>query len=329
MFPKHRHILSLACAAALLCIGCAGPAFAAAKEIRFGYIAADQLHSPAVLVMKEKQLLEAAGFSVTWSEFLAGAFVMQDMVAGAINFASCGAVPTMIAHAQGVKLAILASANQEGSSLVVNHAIKTVKDLHNKQIGTPGIGSLQDAIVVQMAADNGIRVRRRAMKVSDMPLFLQQGEIDGFIAWAPHPARAVERRFGHELLSSQAIMPGHQCCVLVTRADTVQNDPDTVNKLLRAYLDAYRWFLDNQDETVKMMAKAIGIQENIVRAALKTVKYPYPPYCNVASMRSMARGLVETDKITTVKAADLAPFIQDLYRPELLEKISGAKQPLP
>jgi NitT/TauT family transport system substrate-binding protein len=314
---------------AFLHVSLAGPAFVAAKDIRFAYLVTDQLHSPAAMVMKEKKLLEAAGFNVTWNEFLAGSYAMQDMVAGVIDFAVCGAVPIMITHAQSMALAILASANQEGSSLVVNTSIKTIKDLNNKKIGTPGIGSIQDAMVTRMAADNTIRIRRATMKVADMPLFLQHGEIDGFIAWAPHPTRAAEHGFGHKLLTSHDMMPGHQCCVLVTRKDTLRNDLETVSVVLKIYLDAYKWFLDNQNESVKMMAKATGMSEAIVRKALKTVKYPDPPYCNMASMRAMAQGLIETDKITSVKAADLSPFMKSLYHPELLEKFSGARQPNP
>jgi hypothetical protein len=44
-------------------------------------------------------------------------------------------------------------------------------------------------------------------------------------------------------------------------------------------------------------------------------------------MQSMAQGLIASGKITSIKEAALAPFMKSLYRPELLEKISGAKQP--
>jgi NitT/TauT family transport system substrate-binding protein len=325
MFPKSNSILGLACLAVFLGFG--GPAFA--QEIRFGYPAADQLHSPALMVMKEKKLLEAAGFTVKWSEFLAGSYAMQDMAAEALDFAACGGAPIMVAHAQGVKLAILAGSNQEGSSLVVNNSIKTVKDLDDKRIGTPGIGSIQDAMAARMAADNDIRVNRKSMKVSEMPRFLQGGEIDGFIAWEPHPASAVAHGFGHELLTSRDMMPGHQCCVLVTRESIVQNNPGTVEKVMKVYLEAYKWFLDNQDESMKMIAKATGISEDVIRQAIKTVEYPYPPYCNVASMHSLAQDLIETDRITNVKATELAHFLESLYHPEFLERISGPGRPNP
>jgi len=327
MFSKRGRILSSGCLAAFLYISLAGWAFAAENEIRFGYIALDQLHSPAVMVMKEKKLLETAGFTVKWSEFLAGTHVLQEMVSGSIDFASCGAVPILIAHAQDVKLAVLAGANREGSSLIVDNSVKTIKDLDGKRIATPGIGSMQDAMVAQLARANKIRIQRMAMRVSEMSLFLQKKEIDGFIAWAPHPARAVMENSGYELLASRDLMPDHQCCVLVAKESVLRGNPETVNKLLEIYLEAYKWFLENPDESIKLLAQNTGMAENIVRQALNTVKYPYPPYCDVASMRSLARDLMGTGKITAVKERDLDPFMESLYRPELLEKISGVERP--
>ena len=301
-----------------------GPAFSG-KEIRFGYLVADQMHSPAVMVMKERKLLEAAGFAVKWTEYLAGAFAMQDMVDGKIDFASCGFVPIMTTHAQDMKLAIIAGANQEGVSLVVDNTINTVMDLNNKRIATPGVGSIQDAMLAHVAAENNIRIRHVAMNVTDMPVFLQRGEINGFIAWAPHPAVALDQGFGKELLTSRDIMPGHQCCVLVTSEKYMRNDPETVQKLLEVYHDAYRWFLANQDESIKMEARAIGRSEDIIRKAIITVNYPYPPYCNVSNMRSMAQNLIDVGRITTVGNEELDSFISSLYHPDLLEKITGTK----
>ena len=301
----------------------------AGREIRLGYITADQLHSPAVMVMKERRLLEAAGFTVKWTEYLAGAFAMHDMIDGKIDFACCGVVPVMTTHAQNMKLAIIAGANQEGASLVVDNSINTVMDLNNKRIATPGAGSIQDAMLAQVAADNNIRIRHMSMNVTDMPVFLQRGEINGFIAWAPHPSAAEAQKLGHELLSSRDMMAGHQCCVLATSQDFMQNEPAVVENVLDIYHDAYKWFMANTDESIKMVAKATGKSEDIIRIAINTVSYPYPPFCDRANMRNMAQNLIEIGRITSVKSAELDSFIESLYKPAMLEKISGLRQPAP
>jgi NitT/TauT family transport system substrate-binding protein len=325
MYPER--IFRVVCLAALLSISLADQAFAAPKEIRIGYLVADQLHSPAVMVMKEKKLLEAAGFAVKWRAFLTGTYAMQDLTWGSIDFVSCGAIPIIMTHARGVKLSILAGANEEGSSLVVDKSIKTISELNGKKIGTPGSGSTQDAMLRQLAKAHNIQVRHVPMKVADMPLFLQKREIDGFIAWAPHPARAIDHLIGHALLTSHDMSPSHQCCVLATKESTLQGDPETVTTLLKVYLDAYRWFLDNQEEAIQLLVKNIGMSEDVIRQAIKTVNYPYPPYCNVASLQRMVRGLLATDGIPPMEDDELAPFLKSLYRPELLESVSGTGRP--
>lgn len=311
----------------LLCVfGLTAHADAAGKKIRFGYLVADQLHSPAVMIMKEKKLLEAEGLDVSWGEFLAGSYLMQYMASGEVDFGSCGAVPVMITRGQGVDAVILASANTEGSSIVVKDSIKVPKDMDGKSLGSPGIGSIQDAMIDKVAKDNGIKIAHKAMKVSDMPVFLQKGEIDGFIAWAPHPARAIDLGYGHEILTSHDILPDHQCCVLVTKGEILKTDPETARIVLKTYLKAYEWFLANKDEAIAMMANATGMKEEVVRNAMKTVKYPFPPYCNVPSFKVMADGLVESGKIEKDKIANMDGFINDMYRPQMLEQLVGAKQ---
>jgi hypothetical protein len=123
------------------------------------------------------------------------------------------------------------------------------------------------------------------------------------------------------------MMTGHQCCVLTTTEKTMENDIETVQKLLEVYYDAYKWFRANQDESIRMMARAIGKSEDIIRKAIITVNYPYPPYCDVINMRSLAQTLIEIGRITTVRNEDLSSFIESLYHPGLLEKISSTRQP--
>lgn len=291
------------------------------KELRFGYLVADQLHSPAVMIMKEKKMLEAEGFKVTWNEFLAGSYLMQFMTSGEVDFGSGGCVPAIITRGQGVDVVILAGANAEGSSIVVKDTIKKVTDLNGKNVGTPGIGSIQDAMVDSLARDNKIKIIHKAMKVSDMPIFLQKGEIDGFISWAPHPARAVDLKYGYQILTSHDLMPDHQCCVLVSRESTLKKDPETARKVVKTYLKAYKWFLDNQKESIAMMAAATGMKEEVVLDAMKTVKYPFPPHVNMPSVKVMTEGLIQTGKVEKDRVTDLDSFVKGIYKPEILEEL--------
>lgn len=292
------------------------------RSVVFGYINSVQLHNPAVMIMKEKKLLEAEGLQVKWIEYFAEQYAMQDMAVGAVDFVTCGVVPVMSTHAHSVKLAVIAGSNQEGSSLIVDNSINTVEDLQNKKIATPSINSSQDALLNLMAAENKLRIRHVTMRVPDMADFLAKKEIDGFFAWAPYPSGAVEQNFGHELLSASDILPCNQCCVLATTEKNFWGKHSVVKKVLKVYLDAYKWFLANREESIKLLSKNIGVPESLVRQAILTVKYPYPPYCNTDSMYSLARELIDTHIITNIRADGVKPFIENLYHPELIELLT-------
>ncbi len=314
-----RFLIILLSVVALMLAGLTGPALAEDNEITFGYLVADQIHEPAPMIMKKLNLLEKQGLKVKWGEFMAGAYLMQHMASGEVNFGTCGAVPTMITRGRGVNVVILAGSNTEGSGIIVKDSIKTVKDLDGKAIGTPGIGSIQDAMVSDLARKNHIKIHHKYMKVSDMPVFLKKGEIDGFIAWEPHPSRSVDFGYGHILLTSTDLMPGHQCCVLAAQGEMLTKRPEVVRKVVAAYMEAFKWFLSHRDEAIAMMVQATGMKESIVRNAMKSVKHPYPPYADVPSMKLMAQGLITGGKIQASAVPNLDQFIKGLYHPEFLE----------
>lgn len=317
---RMRFKIILLSVVALLTIGLQGPVAAEDNSIVFGYLVADQLHNPAPMIMKDLKLLEKQGLKVKWGEFLAGSYLMQHLASGEVDFGTCGAVPTMITRGRGVNVVILAGSNTEGSSIIVKDNIKTVKDLDGKAIGTPGIGSIQDAMISNIARENNIKILHKHMKVSDMPIFLKKGEVDGFIAWAPHPARAVSYGYGHILLTSADMMAGHQCCVLVAKGELLKKRPGVVSKVIAAYMEAFDWFRSHRDQAITMMTKRTGMNEKIVRAALMSVKHPYPPRADVASMKVMAEGLIKGGKIRRGAVKDLDQFVKALYQPQFLEE---------
>lgn len=316
---EKRFLFILLSLVALVLVGMTSSALAEDNEITFGYLVADQIHEPAPMIMKKLGLLEKQGLKVKWGEFMAGSYLMQHLASGEVNFGTCGAVPTMITRGRGVDVVILAGSNTEGSAIIVKKSIKTTKDLDGKAIGTPGIGSIQDAMVSDLARKNGIKIYHKYMKVSDMPIFLKKGEIDGFIAWEPHPSRSVDFGYGHILLTSADLMPGHQCCALVAQGELLKKRPEVVAKVMAAYMEAFQWFRSHRDEAIAMMVQATGMKEAIVRSALKTVKHPYPPFADVASMKVMAGGLIKGGKIQPGAVPNVDKFIKELYHPEVLE----------
>jgi len=297
----------------------------AAEPLHFGYLVADQLHSPGPMIMKEKGFLKEEGFEVKWSEFLAGAYAMQHFSAGEVDVVSCGAVPMMIARGSGTNVVMIASANTEGSALVVVPEVKAVKDLQGQKVGSPGLGSIQDAMLSMVERQHNIRILHVPIKVSDMPIYLNKKEIKGFISWEPHCSRAVDMGYGKILLTSHDMLPNHQCCVVAVQGKMIKENPAKVKRILKAYLRALDYANKNREETVKLMAKYTNLSDAVVKAALPIVKNPYPPFVDKESLKVMGQLLMDTGKIEKDKVPDLNKLIGEVYNETFLKEAIGGK----
>lgn len=290
------------------------------NKIHFGYLVADQVHNFASMIMKEKKFLEAEGIEVKWGEYLAGAYLMQHLASGEVDFGTCGVVPAMITRGQGVDVVTLAGSNTEGSGIVVKKEIKTPQDLDGKSIGTPGIGSIQDAMVDMVARKHNITIKKRQMSVPDMPIFLQKGEIDGFIAWSPHNEKAEALGYGHIILTSADILPGHQCCVLVSKASLIKDEQELVGKVIRAFMKAYQYEQKHHDEVIDLVVKYTNAPKDVVKKAWSLTPHPYPPYINVESAKMQAEGLIAGGKIQKDKVKDVGEFVSVMNHPEFVKQ---------
>jgi len=301
------------------------PIAGAAEPLHFGYLVADQLHSPGPMIMKEKGFLKDEGFEVKWSEFLAGAYAMQHFSAGEVDVVSCGAVPMMIARGSGTNVVMIASANTEGSALVVLPEVKSVKDLQDQKVGSPGLGSIQDAMLSMVEKQNNIRIQHVPIKVSDMPIYLNKKEIRGFIAWEPNCSRAVDMGYGKILLTSHDMLPNHQCCVVAVQGKMIKENPAKVKRIMKAYLRALDYANKNREETIKLMSKYTNLSESVVKTALPIVKNPYPPYVDKGSLKVMGELLIDTGKIEKDKVPDLNKLIAEVYNETFLKEAVGGK----
>ena len=83
------------------------------------------------------------------------------------------------------------------------------------------------------------------------------------------------------------------------------------------------WFLANQDESVIMLAEKIGLPEEVLHEAMKTMVYPESLYCDVDSMHIMAKSLVRKNMITGMEESGVGNFIAGLYSPGFLKEACG------
>lgn len=69
------------------------------------------------------------------------------------------------------------------------------------------------------------------------------------------------------------IMENYSCCRMVAQSSWVKNNPNTVTAINRALIRAQQWYESNKQESVKLLATAIGADEDYVSAFMLDEHY--------------------------------------------------------
>lgn len=268
-----------------------------------------------------------------------GGAVMTAFEAKDVDIGYLGAPPAIQGHVNGkIPTKIIAQVNSLGSSLVVREGINNASDLVGKTIATPGSSTIQHFLLLTYLEDNGIPIGdvtiTAPVSVALMKAELETGTIDGFIAWQPFPADAIDSGVGHELAGSSEIWPGHICCVLATLEKFAKDHPDAVVAYLRAHIAATKWMqqaMADKDSSdyrtlVNISMDFTDRSEQVVKDALDGMEYGYSLGTTFkTAFTSYVDKLIDQGTLTEenmqaggfTSAADLtAKYVDDTYLKE-------------
>ncbi|MFH1624539.1 MAG: ABC transporter substrate-binding protein, partial [Pseudomonadota bacterium] len=215
---------------------------------------------------------------------------------------------------------ILAQANREGSAVVVGRdsGIKSMKDLRTKTIAIPGYSTVQDFLLRKALVRNGMElneVRIIVVKPPEMIWALESGDIDAFIAWEPHVAKAVTKGIGRILITSHDIWEHHPCCVLVADSKFMEEHPEVVRKIVKVHVDATNYIKSHPDEAIKIGTAYTGMDEATVRQAMKNIEFEYVP-----SIEGQMEYVVFLTGLGYIKIADPEAFTHGFIESRILEE---------
>jgi NitT/TauT family transport system substrate-binding protein len=234
-----------------------------ANDVRIGYLVGD-LHQLSRLVLANAtatgsmSLYEKYGINATTPNpagYANGPAVMDAFAGGALDAAWLGAPPTLIRSINtNASVKIVAVANDEGSSIIAKDAsIRTVADLNQKTVGTPGVGSIQHLLLLSVAKAAGMNVSAAGTGTTPNTIYwtavppvnqasaLASGQIDAAVGWEPYGSDSVLAGAAHVVLWSGDVWPNHPCCVLVVSTAYATAHPDVVARLVKADIVANEW----------------------------------------------------------------------------------------
>ena len=280
--------ITIALLALLLVFGAhAGAVHAQAVKLNVAY--PTTVGSMAVLwVTKEARLFEKHGLQVELIYIGGSSKVVQAMLAREIPIAEI-AIPAVIqANIAGADLVMLAGPNHKpGQKIMVKPEIRKNEDLKGKKIGVTRFGTSDDFLLRYVLGQWGIAPDREVALIQmggsqETLAGMVAKSVDGGLLSSPLHLRAAS--LGFSLLADlSAIGVDYQGAGVVTTRSFVRENPDTIRRYLRAYVEGLHRLKTNKNFSMKVIGKysrigeADALEETYQHYAVKVMpRIPYP-----------------------------------------------------
>lgn len=314
MFFQQRIAVALLIAVGALAIT---PAARAADKVRIGKAVTSSFPFAGLELGKEQGFWQSEGLDVQISAFRGDGQMQQAFSAGALDF-GWGSGPGMGYATKGAPDRAVATVAAEPRNMSVfvsaSSGIKTVDDLKGKRIGVTTAGSLTDWLTRRLSASKGwgadgievvplgdARTRLAAMK---------SGELAGSVTSTEESLSLQDQGLGKQLMTFGDAVPDFHTHVLFA-SDAMRKNPELTRRVLRAWFKTAKFMREHRAETVKSIAKTMGVSEKVVDEAyddeLKMLSFDgtFSPKA-VDVIRHSLKDLGITDSV---------PEAKDLYDP--------------
>jgi ABC-type nitrate/sulfonate/bicarbonate transport system substrate-binding protein len=285
-------------------------------------------------VTKEARLFEKNGLNVELIYIAGSSMVVQAMLAKEIAISEI-AIPAVIqANLGGADMAMLAGPNHKpGQKIMAKPEIKSVEALKGKKIGISRFGTSDDFLLRYALNQWNLRPDRDVamLQLGGSPEILaglSSGTVDAGLLSSPLHLRAA--KLGFSLMADLSnIGIDYQGAGVVTTRSFVRENPDTIRRYIRAYVEGLHRLKADKSFSLKVLAKYTRVtesetlEETYQHYAIKVMpKIPYPTtkgiqtvLDEIASRNSRAKGLAPANfiDVTYLKELEQSGFIKSLY----------------
>jgi NitT/TauT family transport system substrate-binding protein len=228
------------------------------KKIRWG-VTSMSASNWIPWIATEAKIYEKNGLDVELI-LLKGSGQTSAAILGGSLFAAPVALPTvMLADLSGADLVNVAhTVPGVQSKLLVKQEIKRPEDLKGKKIATSSMGSLGDFLFKYIIRKYGMDPNRDVTWLSigtptERLQALAAGAVDA--ADVSYPADVQGARMGFRVLFDARKEVVYPSMSVVTRRKTVQEDRDTVMRMVRSHVEGIAYFKQNKEFSIRVLSK--------------------------------------------------------------------------
>jgi NitT/TauT family transport system substrate-binding protein len=241
---------------------------------------------------------------------------------GEVDTLMAGLAPIMQAAARGQDFKIVMSVAKNNAPLVGRKEIGDWKQLNGKTVGSPGLGTVQDAILNYVEATQGIKFKRQFAKVSDFAVMVDKGELDAFISWEPAAATAIAKNSKLHYIAQNPPIQNAESLIFIAHPDMVKNKPQIVAGLVKATLRGMQFIKKNPPEKIAdIIAKKMNDPNArpVVLNAMGSVIVT-EPRLDMPSTQIILKTIADAGKISASFGNDVPGWISKYIDYSYLEK---------
>jgi NitT/TauT family transport system substrate-binding protein len=298
------------------------PATAEVVSLRVGSQVGSELDYAPYWIAIEKGYFKQEGIEIIPKRAYAnGPMTILDFNKGDLDAVLAGLGPYIQAAAQGSEFVMVMSITKNNAPIVARPEIKAARDLNGKKVGTPGLATIQDTMLLLYEKEHGIKIQHVYGKITDLIAMLEKGEIQAFCGWETVAAEAVLRVKGAHYLAPIPVIPGAESLEVAVSPRLARQQGDVTLGFVRAILKGMRYYEGHEDEALRIIARVIGTPQalEVVRLGRGQVKMT-DPYLEMKSSKVIFDAAAEARKIPLDKLGSLDAFTQRYLDYSFLKK---------
>ncbi len=241
-----------------------------AKTVRHGYLPSNG--DALIFIAKEEGFWDQEGLNVELYQFTKGTEGYNALFGNKLDTVGAGTSDPATYIAQGADITIIGGLMSEGQFLVT--APEDAKDLAD-------LNNWQGKKIATITMSNGDLIYKAALKKAGIDwkkevIFLElgspnavleavkTGKADGGIIWIPYEILAQNQGLSIASYSYQ-YYDNHPCCRIALKTETLNEDRDTYVKFEKGLIKAYKFFSENQNESVDDIQKYVNVDKEAIR----------------------------------------------------------------
>ncbi len=217
----------------------------------------------AVFIAMEKGFFRDEGVNVELQQFNTGAQYVAPLGAGQLDAGSGGISAGLFnAVAGDVGIKMVAAKSEVGSpsytsllvrkDLVKSGEYNDFSDLKGLKVAIPSLGIPPHYELSLFLEKGGLSIRDvqiEQLGFADIPPALENGSVDAAIAIEPSATIAVRTGGAVKVAGSDKVFPGEQSAAIMFGDRFIEDNPETAQKVMNAYLRGVRFYLSALDGT--------------------------------------------------------------------------------